>query len=145
MLPFEPESIESLKARYPEAMKDTYDPNDIKDDPTQSPGKQRKHVFDFEDGLRLIASRDQMKESELDPITHYSVSVVESICNVNQFKDLAAFVGWAIKHINQIRPKEMTGQLITQGTETGIVHMFYDESETIDLKGMVSPPDPRWN
>lgn len=51
------ESIEQLKGRFDAALEDVYDRNS---DPR--PGEQRKHVFDFENGLRLIISFDKLHD-----------------------------------------------------------------------------------
>ena len=54
MLPFEPESVESMKARYPAAVADDAICRVIDGKVVgKRPGEQRRHVFDFADGLRL--------------------------------------------------------------------------------------------
>lgn len=58
MLPFAPESLESLKARYPAAVERAIDLAGALGDPGDFPGLNRRHVFDFDDGLRLIVSLD---------------------------------------------------------------------------------------
>ncbi len=69
MLPFKPEPINKLRQRYTKALEDIYlaEP-DLKNPPS---GK-RKHVFDFNSGLRLIISRDILKGKE--PDIHVSAS-----------------------------------------------------------------------
>jgi hypothetical protein len=54
-LEFEPEAINEAAARFAAAI-DT-EPYVAGEEPR--PGTQRRHVFDFPDGLRLIVSRDQ--------------------------------------------------------------------------------------
>lgn len=72
-LPFQPESIDQLRARFDAALETVFDYRDC--DPNEAnrvgpsfferpelqgrrPGAQRKHVFDYPDGFRLIISRD---------------------------------------------------------------------------------------
>ena len=57
MLPFKPESIERLKARLPQALDQIYDPFLCFNGFQELPGERRPHVFDFEEGLRLIICR----------------------------------------------------------------------------------------
>lgn len=73
MIPFEPESIESAKKRIDAALVDVFDMAAIARMPeSQRPGMDRKHVFDFEDGIRLLVSRDRMPGGEV--IVHISAS-----------------------------------------------------------------------
>lgn len=60
MLPAAPESMEVAKARYPEAIREVYDFTDDPNAVMGDPGSKRKHIFDFEDGLRLIVTRERM-------------------------------------------------------------------------------------
>lgn len=55
-LPHEPETIEQAKARYPLAVRRSYT---FAEAAAEQFGRQRKHVFDFEDGMRLIISREK--------------------------------------------------------------------------------------
>lgn len=57
-LQFTPEPVDRLIARFHEALEPTYDPQDFIDRKVPRPGQQRKHVFDFEDGVRCIASHE---------------------------------------------------------------------------------------
>lgn len=72
MLPFEPEPMKSLKARYPAALERVYDyTQEVLPNPT--PSSRRCHVFDTEEGLRIIVSRD--REAEHDVYLHVSISI----------------------------------------------------------------------
>lgn len=51
-LPFQPESTDALKERYPAAVKHPLNPFDLMRR-AEFPGHNRKHVFDFADGYRL--------------------------------------------------------------------------------------------
>lgn len=68
-LPFEPETIEQAKARLGAALDPVYHQQDVLDG---RPAQDRKHVFDFEDGMRLIVSRDELNGVEAS--THVSAS-----------------------------------------------------------------------
>lgn len=75
-IPFVPESLEAMKARFPEAIEHPYDVDEIALRVELRPGMDRKHVFDFEDGIRLIISRDY--ERGRKPLLHFSGSVDEN-------------------------------------------------------------------
>lgn len=73
MLPFKPQPIDTLKARYPAALRKVFDCT--KGVPRPRPGELYSLVFDCEDGIRLIISRD--RETESDVFLHVSASFVE--------------------------------------------------------------------
>jgi hypothetical protein len=76
MLPAEPESLEIIKARFPKALEPVWRISKIVKPGAKRPGLYREHVFDFEDGIRMIASRDtDGKETWL----HLSFSVSAEI------------------------------------------------------------------
>lgn len=62
MLPFEPEKLESMRARLPQALSVVYN-YEIIESGGQRPGEQRQHVFDFEDGIRCILSVDEGQQT----------------------------------------------------------------------------------
>lgn len=78
MLPFQPETIEQLKARYPKALIKTWIPEDkpIENGEPSRPGLCRDNVFDFEDGIRLVISMDLMND---EVVQHLSGSFIEDI------------------------------------------------------------------
>ncbi len=65
-LPFEPEPFDQLKARYAPAFEKLFDAAAVAASTLgvgpvgghPRPGESRAHVFDFEDGFRMIASRE---------------------------------------------------------------------------------------
>lgn len=59
MLPFEPESIESLRARYPDALRSVFNAEAVAFGGAPRPGQIRAHVFDSPDGVRLIVDREK--------------------------------------------------------------------------------------
>lgn len=75
MLTFKPEPSHVLHARYPEAIRPVFDTESIQLGSAKRPGECRANVFDCEDGLRLIISRDDMGHAE--PTLHFSASIQE--------------------------------------------------------------------
>src|SRR5262245_30169010 len=68
-LPHRPESIASMRDRYKKALVKIWETDKGFSD---RPGLHREHVFDFEDGMRLLVSTDRMPDLEI--ITHISAS-----------------------------------------------------------------------
>jgi len=59
MLPHEPETMAKMKVRFSAAIAETIDVDAVNAGKVEAPSKQRKHVFDFQDGMRLIFSIDK--------------------------------------------------------------------------------------
>jgi len=129
MLSFESETVKELKARYSEAMTKIYNPDIIIADNNESPGNNRKNVFDFEDGVRIVASRDKFDNIYL---THYSMSFNPDIFNTSTLENSQQVMKCALSHINSIRPEATIGNVMTRGGN-GVVHLFYNETEALNL------------
>lgn len=73
MLEFIPETLEQLQKRYPDAVLETYIPAPGMKD---TPGTKREHVFDCEEGFRLIISKDLYGDKEF---IHFSGSYFKNM------------------------------------------------------------------
>lgn len=78
MIKFNPEKIECLKNRFKESLLAVYNPIECKENPDKRPGIKQENIFDFEDGIRLIISRDVVKATE---VIHFSASINPKIYN----------------------------------------------------------------
>ena len=65
LLPWQPESRDSIKARFAEALALDYDLQACRAEEQEPPGVNRKHVFDFEEGVRMIVSIDRSATERL--------------------------------------------------------------------------------
>jgi hypothetical protein len=83
-LPHQRETMEAAKARVATALEPLWNAAKMnrqcrKDPQADTPGKHRRHVFDFADGLRLIVSRDELpqplEETGIAIVIHVSCSV----------------------------------------------------------------------
>lgn len=72
MLEFAPEPMESLKSRYANALKKVWIPDVEMSD---RPGLRRENVFDGENGIRLIISKE--KADAITTVIHFSASVTD--------------------------------------------------------------------
>lgn len=59
MMPFQPEAEENLKVRFPKALEHVYTVDGMKKGEPYA-ADQRKHVFDFDDGTRLVISHEKL-------------------------------------------------------------------------------------
>lgn len=124
-LPYEPESNESLKTRLSKALSRTWIvPNDPKEiEKMNRPGQTRECVFDFECGLRLIISKDQLYGSAEPAKIHISASAFNEdvFKNFHTIKELTRFIQGYYELI------EGKGQIKFIGFSPGIVpHWIVD-------------------
>lgn len=112
-LPFKPQSLSELRHRFPAAINHYHQVR---------PGKHRAHVFDTEDGLRLIVSVESING---DDVLHVSGSV-ESNSAVGQkvrkgFISEADLIGWI-----ECRFAALWGDdpptLVFVGASSGVAH-----------------------
>ena len=71
-LPFNPEPLVALQARYPRALEVVYDQQEIAERGGIRPGQVPANIFDFDDGLKLIVSRE--RDLDDDAILHLCAS-----------------------------------------------------------------------
>ena len=67
-----PQPLAELQARYPKAVEDIYDQDSIVLGVAKPPSSNHKHIFECEDGWRLIVSRERSVKGEL--FLHLSAS-----------------------------------------------------------------------
>jgi hypothetical protein len=84
MIPFRPEEEEALKARFPRALAETVDTEAVRLGTALPPTKRPANVFDYEDGMHLVVSRDQPTRGSA--MVHVSASLVP---NLHLFRTLA--------------------------------------------------------
>lgn len=104
-LPFEPESNESLRTRLPKAISRLWIFPKVSEEEflkMNRPGQTRECVFDFECGLRLIISKDQLQGESEPPKIHISASGFNEnvFKNINTLEQLTKFVGDYYELIN---------------------------------------------
>ena len=136
MIPFEPETEEALANRYPEAIAEAINVEDIKAGKRETPGKERRHVFDFYDGLRLIISRETNGEVEF---VHFSASMNP----VNPFNEdgKVDYIKFVVGHIMGLNGKPLDGTMsvsFAPGKRGDILHIIFHEGFQ-----MKPPPDAR--
>lgn len=87
-LPFQRESLDSIRKRLPQALAVIYDVRSILNGGDR-PGLHRENVFDNEDGIRTVISLD--RDDGAPPVLHLSFSIdASSPLTVEQFFDATA-------------------------------------------------------
>lgn len=114
-LPFKPEPLAAMRARYPEAVKDVMDYESYVLGTIQRPGQSRRHVFDHEDGLRLIFSRDSSDKGLV--FLHASASIESGSRLFHEARGISRRSGGSLNHVMDwldglARPRieELSGQ-----------------------------------
>jgi hypothetical protein len=133
MIPFLPEPLASLRSRYPAALAEPCDTESSRLGTSFRPGETRRCVFDCEDGLRLIISRDLHDGLEL---LHVSASINPGSRLWNTLRDGRSgpdeFASLAEGRFRDISGDNEPLDLALISPEKGIPHWFRD------LKGITA-------
>jgi hypothetical protein len=84
------ESLAVLRARYAAALEHVYDVEAIRRGAVR-PGEVAANVFDFEDGLRLIVSRERYPDGEI--LLHFSASFLPKCRMADELRQQATVFG----------------------------------------------------
>jgi hypothetical protein len=71
---YRPEPLAQLRARYPEALREVIDMESAARGLVPWPGTVARNVFDCEDGIRLVVSRDDLG-GQVGIVLHVSASI----------------------------------------------------------------------
>lgn len=134
-LKIEVQHVEMMGMRFPFAIEKVYSQEES-DDPKTAPALQRKHVFDFEGGLRLIVSRDDLGEKH-GILLHVSGSVWrrDRLPNFSKNYWAADQATWMVSELNaiaQVEPGFIKDQedLVASTTTQKSVHLFFRDLES---------------
>jgi len=121
-LPFAPESLARLRSRYRAALIKVFDCR--RGVPYPQPSQLRGHVFDFEDGMRMVISRERVSETE--QWLHMSTSFVPGTKNGNLLKRRALtkeqFLELALETFAKLSHDHGPLEFIALTGEKGIPH-----------------------
>ena len=99
MLPFAPEPLDQLRARYPAALVRVVDSSKVATGEEEFPGQIRTHVFDYNEdelGIRFVIYREN--DPNLGLVIHFSASWVEE----SKLVKSARLGGVTIPHLEDI-------------------------------------------
>lgn len=132
-LPFQPEPIEKLAVRYQKAMEKVYDADKITQGQIDRPGLHRENVFDFEDGIRLIISKDRTSGRLYIHISGSSTKGPMS--GAQMLKEM-------LEKFMELRKEPLEGVAEASASGGGIIHVIIRINE--DLHG-IPPGNPKLN
>jgi hypothetical protein len=121
-IPFAPEPIEALKARYPAAVKDLVDSVAVFEQRQPPPSREPANVFDTQLGLRLIVSRDRLPDGRIG--IHVSASWERDLPAQATVESLMAEIAATWRAISgSTRDLELLAV-----TPAGIPHFFVEQA-----------------
>lgn len=95
-LPIKPEPLHEMRARYLDAVNYVVDAEGIQLGTVSRPGEQRRHVFDCQDGIRLIISQDTPGVIHLSASTSDKGETFKEGCRIIQSHPVPDMIGGAI-------------------------------------------------
>jgi len=119
MIPFEPELVETMRLRYKDAVEDVIDLQKVAQKQIKPPSQNRRHVFDFYDGLRLIISRDG---DGAKVFLHFSASI--NPCSGEESRCPKEFIDFVVEHIQE---------LASDDPPTGIAEIFFTKGGVLHI------------
>ncbi len=122
-LPWEPEPVEKIQARFAASLAPVYEVYDAARAIQLKIGRQRKHVFDLENGFRIICSIERYGPGAA-PNLHISFSTILG-------RDSSGGMSGKqiIGYFHQVAKEISRGRLDiaeVKVTENGIVHFYYE-------------------
>lgn len=122
-VPLRPESIEQLRARYPQAIAEMIQQLDVLAGAKPAPSGDPVHVFDTEDGLRLIISLEQTPKGRVG--VHLSASFHNTLHTLERCSTLDALVCWIGDSWRAIAGSTRIPEFLGM-SEGGIPHFFVE-------------------
>ena len=119
-LPFEPEIDEMLQNRFEKALERVYDVETMMNGGLNEdrPGVKREHVFDFQDGVRLIISKDRTAKGKT--FLHVSGSSYNKKMSPEELIKVMA------EKILELHKGNISGVMQAVKTSGGIIHMLLE-------------------
>lgn len=122
MIPFTPEPLTTLQRRFLAAFESICDVECVRAGTIPRPGTQRQHVFDWDDGVRMIISRDRWGDGQV--VVHLSASVNLATYDTTRRGRLSpkGFVRLVEQHWKTLGGPPVTLELFSP--ETGVPHWY---------------------
>lgn len=137
-LPFAKETMQQLKDRFNKALEKVWDVDAIAIDPEKidRPAQHREHVFDFEDGIRLIISKDK---TDGNLFIHISgSSLIKKISDKEMLEEL-------IKKLVELNGSAFNVEGMASVTPGGIIHFLLPINKSQNKEPITIPFNPSLN
>ena len=130
MLPTEPETFEQIKARFVEAIREPVDLESVRAGTRKPPSGERKHVFDFEDGMRMIVSVDLIVDTYF---LHISVSGNKHYHHTIKDEGFDGMVEDVLLRVTAFTGGAPGHELQAVLSEEGVLHIMFE----VDHEGLI--------
>lgn len=124
-LPYQPETIEQVRKRLPQAINFVYDVDKVSKNEMSIPDENRENTFDFTDGMRLVIARESKDDKTVLHISAFSFKKTSY-----DSKDF----------LNMILEKLIAIQLLKEGIlfvvtiKNNVMHLIFPEREKEDTE-----------
>jgi hypothetical protein len=126
MVPFEPQTLDELKARFHEAVSGVVDTDEIRRGLRPPPSREPKHVFDFDDGLRLIVSVDRVMDEEF---LHVSASSNDDYKKTIKDEGLSGLVEDVLLRLSAMMGRQPSEKINAFMSDGDVLHMIFYEDD----------------
>jgi hypothetical protein len=126
MLPIEPEPLEKMIARFPLAIAEPVDAIAVRDGKRIAPSSDRKHVFDFEDGMRLAVSIDRVVDKKF---LHVSASGTEDYTKSIKDEGFEGLLEDVLLRLSAFLGKPPGDNLQARLTKAGVLHIMFEVAD----------------
>jgi len=122
MLPVEIETLEQMKVRFPAAIAEPVDVDAVARGEGLPPLHKRKHVFDFPDGMRMVASIDMVCR---DVFFHVSVSGSDAYARTIKDEGLEGLYEDTLLRLSAMLGHAPENPLKAFLTDQGVLHLMF--------------------
>jgi len=138
MIPFNPQSIDELKERYPKAIVKMYDMEAVELGTALGIGRKAEHYFDWPEGIRMMISREDCVEC--GECIHVSASLCPNSDLFNRLRSTTTTQDEAVEQFKKVCEERFH----TLADNDWPVLMFRVTSDDI-LHWRFGPPRPKFN
>lgn len=139
-LPFRPEPLDALRSRWPAAMKHIFPADLVVTGKHVRPGQRRTWVFDFDDGYRLIVSREFLPSigryfhasmsMDLNSASRVEIARWNMVADHGQDEMQAEWLEQAVEVLNRVSHVRRGQPKSVRWTEDA-VHFFYEDYDNV--------------
>jgi hypothetical protein len=122
MLDIKPETMESIKARFYKAFETPSDTHKVLSGEQKPVSKLRSNVFDFDDGMRLVASVDLINDEHF---LHLSVSGTDAYYKTLKGEGLNGLVEDVLLRMAALTGMEPPSDMQAMVNKAGIFHLIF--------------------
>jgi hypothetical protein len=124
--------MEKMKARFPLAIAEPVDVFAVHNGDRPPCSRDRTHVFDFEDGMRMVVSIDEVVESRF---MHVSASGSPEYANSIKDEGLKGMIEDVVLRLAALQGHAPARNLQARFTSSGVLHIIFEIKDGPDSRG----------